>query len=67
MGIVMTWIGHFAITIVAVAFMMLALGLPLLWLGRLPPATCGALNADGCPCSPDARSTCVHAGKRRSR
>lgn len=67
MGIVITWIGHLAITIVAVAFMMLALSLSLLWLGRPPPVSCGAATTGGCPCSPNDCSACVHAGKRSSR
>jgi len=63
---VTTWIGHLAAALVAVSFMMLALGLHLLWLGRPPPATCGGREADGCPCSADDRSRCDKATNRGS-
>ncbi len=63
---VITWIGHLAAALFAVAFMMLALGLHLFWLGRPPPTTCGRVGTGGCPCSADARSRCAEARNRGS-
>lgn len=55
---VVTWIGHVAISLLAVAFMMLAIGVPLFF-GRRPPASsCGRTDGRDCPCTGSTRSTC---------
>ena len=62
---VTTWMGHFAAAVLAVVFMMVALSLSLLWLGRPPSASCGS-SREGCSCTGRARARCVHQAKGKS-
>ena len=64
---VATWIAHAAAALVAVAFMMAALGLHLLDPRRAPPTSCGRARTGSDACAACTRSSCAEPGHEEVR